>query len=259
MKKLPRFPLMTALTIAWMLAFISPVSHAAPPASPPIGPRLSLLIYPLEDKADNPTLADKITSQLIQALVHQGRFRVLTGKRRRIDVLQEQKYSHHKIMEEATRAELGRLAAAELVLEGIIYATKDSIGIDAQIINLETSEIVAKEVVKGKEPDEKLLDILAQKLSQHFPLLEGLVVGKENHTLLIETGQRKAIKPGMKLILYREGKEIRHPTTGAILGKRAEIIGEARIERIAGGLIEAKITGTEPGKEIKIGDKFVTK
>ncbi|MBI2875923.1 MAG: hypothetical protein HYY20_03490 [Candidatus Tectomicrobia bacterium] len=250
---------MTTLTIAWMLSFASTVSYAAPPASSPIGHRLSLLVYPLEDKADNPALADKVTSQLVQALVHQGRFRVLTGKRRRIDLLQEQKYSHHQIIEEATRAELGRLAAAELILEGTIYATKGSIGIDTQIINLETSEIVAKEVIKGKEPDEKMLERLAQKLSQYFPLLEGLVVGKEGYTLLIETGQRSAIKPGMKLILYREGKEIRHPTTGTILGKRSEIIGGARIERIAGGLIEAKVTETEPGKDTKIGDKFITK
>ena len=57
--------------------------------------------------------------------------------------------------------------------------------------------------------------------------------------------------PGLELSLFREGRELRHPKTGEVLGKTEKALGRVRVEEVA----EAYSIGrVEPGADVAPGD-----
>jgi hypothetical protein len=63
----------------------------------------------------------------------------------------------------------------------------------------------------------------------------------------------------MRLIIFREGDERRHPVTGRMLRKPAKVIGEARITALSDDSSEAIVQRLEPAEEVRERDKVITK
>ena len=63
----------------------------------------------------------------------------------------------------------------------------------------------------------------------------------------------------MKCHIYREGKEIKHPITGEILGKETKILGEILCSEVFEKYSVSRVLNKEIGSIISLGDKFLTK
>ncbi len=84
-----------------------------------------------------------------------------------------------------------------------------------------------------------------------FPRVAGEVIEVQGTTVTLSIGKREGLVPGAEMTLFREGRELRHPKTGEILGKTEKELGRLRIEQVQ----EAYSTGSvAPGSEVAAGD-----
>src|SRR5262245_1370538 len=67
--------------------------------------------------------------------------------------------------------------------------------------------------------------VLAEQISALFPKLDGEVIEVQGTTLTIGIGRREGAVAGIELSLYREGRELRHPKTGELLGRAEQPVG----------------------------------
>jgi hypothetical protein len=62
------------------------------------------------------------------------------------------------------------------------------------------------------------LTALVDQLVNLFPKLEGEVVEVRDGALTLGANVKAGARPGLEVELFREGREIKHPKTGAVLG-----------------------------------------
>ncbi len=97
------------------------------------------------------------------------------------------------------------------------------------------------------------LTVLVDDLVGLFPKVQGEVVEIREATLTLDVGRKDGARPGLELELFREGREIRHPKTGAILGKAEETLGRTNVT----GVQEAFSVAPLPkGSDVRPGDRF---
>ena len=94
---------------------------------------------------------------------------------------------------------------------------------------------------------------LVEQLLDLFPKFEGEVLEVRPGALTLGAGAKDGARPGLDVELFREGREIKHPRTGEVLGRAEDSLGLARITQAQEGFAVA----TPPaGVEIKAGDRF---
>ena len=94
---------------------------------------------------------------------------------------------------------------------------------------------------------------LVDQLLDLFPTVQGEVLEVRDGGLTLGAGAKAGARPGLEVELYREGREIRHPKTGQVLGRAEDSLGLARITEAQEGFAVA----TAPaGVEVKPGDRF---
>jgi hypothetical protein len=95
------------------------------------------------------------------------------------------------------------------------------------------------------------LQAIVNQVVALFPRVAGDVIEVQGTTVTISVGKRDGVVPGMELSLFREGRELRHPKTGEVLGKTEKTLGRMRIEQVA----EAYSVGSvAPGTDVAAGD-----
>ncbi len=77
------------------------------------------------------------------------------------------------------------------------------------------------------------VDDLAFAISSYFPKIQGTVKAIQGESLTISLGRKDGTVPGMVLSLWREGADILHPVTGAVIGKAEEEIGSIQVTAVA--------------------------
>ena len=82
-----------------------------------------------------------------------------------------------------------------------------------------------------------------------FPKIAGEVIEVRGNTLTLDEGQKDGVHPGLELEVYREGREIKHPKTGELLGRTEEPLGRTRITSVQEAFSQATTTsaGVKPG------------
>jgi len=94
---------------------------------------------------------------------------------------------------------------------------------------------------------------LVDQLLDLFPKVQGEVLEVRAGGLTLGAGAKAGARPGLEVELYREGREIRHPKTGQVLGRSEDVLGTTRITEAR----EAFSTAPAPaGTEVKPGDRF---
>ena len=97
------------------------------------------------------------------------------------------------------------------------------------------------------------LTALVDDLVGLFPKVQGEVVEAREGTLTLDVGKKDGVRSGLEVELFREGREIRHPKTGAVLGKAEEALGRTSVT----GVQEAFSLAPVPkGSDVKPGDRF---
>ena len=85
-----------------------------------------------------------------------------------------------------------------------------------------------------------------------FPKVEGDVLKVEGSQATLSVGQRDGVVPGVELIVYREGEELKHPKTGEVLGRTEKTIGRVTVTEVLENYSTARIA---QGNGVQAGDK----
>ncbi len=93
---------------------------------------------------------------------------------------------------------------------------------------------------------------LVSAVVSYFPKVQGVVRDADGDRLILSLSKKEGLKPGMRLELWREGSDILHPTTGAVIGKTEERIGSADVTEV--GEIASKAIVTKRLKPARQGD-----
>ncbi len=107
----------------------------------------------------------------------------------------------------------------------------------------------------GTAPVAASLTALVDELLDRFPKVAGEIVEVRGETLTIDVGKKDGVYPGLELEAYREGREIKHPRTGEVLGRAEEQLGSIRVTEVQEGFAMAK---PGPGQSVRSGDRFRT-
>ena len=100
-------------------------------------------------------------------------------------------------------------------------------------------------------PSSAPLQAIVNQIVALFPRVSGDVVEVQGTTVTLSVGKRDGVVPGLELSLFREGRELRHPKTGEVLGKTEKALGRVRVEEVA----EAYSIGrVEAGADVAPGD-----
>ena len=95
------------------------------------------------------------------------------------------------------------------------------------------------------------LQAIVNEIVARFPRVSGEVIEVQGTTATLSIGKRDGVVPGLELSLFREGRELRHPKSGEILGKTEKTLGRVRVTEVA----EAYAIATfEAGMDVAPGD-----
>jgi len=220
-----RFLFVAALCLAFLAALIPAPANAEFKRT-----KIAVLDFQLQGVQDSSDMGKIVAEWLITALVKEGRFDVIE-RRLLAKVLEEQKMGVSGLVDESSASKLGKVLGAKIVITGSVMQFQNVMEVNARIIEVESSSIIAAENVKSTSAVklEDLVVQMADKIIRDFPL-EGYIVQREGDKVLIDLGKRTGVKKGMRFVVYREGRIIKHPKTGEVLD----------IERIETGTIEIK-------------------
>jgi len=96
------------------------------------------------------------------------------------------------------------------------------------------------------------LNVLVDQVVALFPKVDGDVIEVQGSTVTVGIGKKDGLLPGVELAIYREGRELRHPKTGEVLGRTEQAVGRMVVQQV----FEAYATGTlsEAG-DVQAGDR----
>ncbi len=227
-----------------------------------VGERMGIAVLPFENKGASKDLGEIVLDKLTTVLVNQNRFKVM--ERAQLNkILEEQKLGMSGILDAATAAKIGKGIGVDAIVMGSVVLTQNgSVSIDARVIDTESARIIiARDAYTGSSDIQSVknaVENLAHAIVKDLPLVDGFVIQVNGDQIMLDKGLTSGLKPGMKCIIYREGKEIRHPITGEILGRETKIIGTVLVNDAFEKYCIAKPIALNGGA-VTVGDKFLTK
>jgi hypothetical protein len=112
--------------------------------------------------------------------------------------------------------------------------------------------VLAAATLAGAQTAPPTLGVLVNQVAALFPRVDGDVLEVQGPAVTLALGKRDGLVPGVELSLYREGRELRHPRTGEVLGKTEQAVGRMVVREV----FEAYSTGTAAaGSAVKPGDR----
>ena len=96
---------------------------------------------------------------------------------------------------------------------------------------------------------------VADQLAQRFPYLRGEVADVQGQQLYLSLGSRNQVLEGMRLSVFREGRELTSPTTGEVLGRLEEDLGTITVTQVAESYAVATLEDTTGSVRVRAGDK----
>jgi len=104
----------------------------------------------------------------------------------------------------------------------------------------------------GAQTAPPTLGVLVDQVQALFPKVDGEVIEVQNGTVTLGLGSRDGLFAGVELDVYRQGRELRHPKTGEVLGRTEQQVGRLAVQQV----FEAYSTGApSPGSEVQPGDR----
>jgi len=96
------------------------------------------------------------------------------------------------------------------------------------------------------------LGVLVDQVQALFPKVDGEVIEVQNDAVTLALGSKDGLAAGVALTLYRQGRDLRHPKTGEVLGRTEQTLGRLVIQQV----FEAYATGVaSAGSEVQPGDR----
>jgi hypothetical protein len=96
------------------------------------------------------------------------------------------------------------------------------------------------------------LGVLVDQVVALFPKVDGEVIEAQGGSVTIALGSRDGLLQGVDLALYRQGRELKHPKTGEVLGRTEQPVGRMTVQQV----FEAYATGpASQGSDVQPGDR----
>src|SRR5262252_9754112 len=96
------------------------------------------------------------------------------------------------------------------------------------------------------------IGVLVDQVLALFPKVDGEVIEVQNGAVTLALGSKDGVVAGVELALYRQGRELKHPKTGEVLGRTEQALGRLSVQQV----FEAYSTGTaSQGSEVQPGDR----
>jgi hypothetical protein len=232
------------------------------PAVMQVGARMSISVLPFDVPQKGHENVQLAYDFLIGSFIDQKRFSVV--ERAKLEqVLQEQKLTKARLTDPEHSIRIGKLLAANAIISTTVKDTQKSIEIVSRVIDTETSEVVALKDVFTEDRNlttiRDLMEGLSAKIAGSFPLIDGMVINKEREIVFADFGGKAKVKKNTGVLVYRKGKEIKHPITGKSLGFDTVRLGEGRIEDIQDDFSKIRLLDKPAPQEIRVKDLIVTK
>jgi len=223
---LPKSAVVWMLSALFVLALLPAEAHADFKKT-----KIAVLDFQVQGRQQDGSDMGKIVAEwFITALVQEGRFDVI--ERRLLEkVIEEQKIGVSGLVDESSASKLGKVLGAKIVITGTVLEFQNVLEVNARILEVESSSIIAAENVKSTSGAARLEDLvfeMAQKIIKDFPL-EGYIAQRTGTTVMLDLGQRSGIRRGMRFVAYKEGRVIKHPKTGEVLDIETIETGEIEI------------------------------
>jgi TolB-like protein len=228
-----------------------------------IGSRLSMAIFPFTElKKTGEPLRNYVHTFLNYSFIDQKRFNVL--KRDTVQsVLARHESGRDRNFDDANAAQIGGAIGTDTVLWGEINSSPGSIEILARLIDTRTSSILTEKDVywEGEMTAgfRGMLDELALKFKEQFPLREGTIMQTGSESAVIDLGQEQAICQEMKFLSFLENQPLSDPETGMDLGSDTEIYGLLSAREIERTTSRTAILQKFTPREIQAGDRVISK
>jgi hypothetical protein len=222
--------------------------------------RVALLPFDTPDPPSGST--ESVYSHLLAAFWRQRRFQLV--ERERLDaLLEEHKIARIELVDPRTRLSLGKILAAEGMLFGVMTEKPQSLEVFIRLVDVETGALLATEDVYGEDlrlrEVQDLMEGLAWKVRQRVPLVEGSVIDREGTTIFTDLTRAHRIQPYMRLIVFRDGGVVVDPRTERVRRRPGKRMAEARIAAISADLSEATLLRPDEARDVRQGDKVITK
>lgn len=124
-----------------------------------------------------------------------------------------------------------------------------------------TSSAVSAGTSLGPE-EYSSVDELALAISGYFPKVQGPVTAVEGGTVTIGLGARDGMKPNMVLSVWRDGKDILHPVTKAVIGRTEDEVGTIEItgstESTSTAVMKRTVLEPKPGDRARITPRKIS-
>lgn len=216
--------------------------------------KLAVIDFEIQGEGFETEDMGKIVAEwLITALVQEGRFDVI--ERRLLEqVLKEQNLGASGVVDAKSASKIGKVLGARIVISGSVIKLSKFTEVNARLIDVETGSILAAESVKSDVTVRlaELIKMMAEKIRKNFPL-EGYIVQRSGSTVIIDLGTRAGVKEGMKFIVFKEGKVIKHPKTGEVLDIEFIETGKVQVTKLKDKTSTAKITEDLGDQKIEYG------
>jgi hypothetical protein len=226
-----------------------------------LGSRMSVSLLPFDGKSQHPELLNLADDFLLGGFVEQKRFQIIERQKLQ-QVLTEQKLTQEKLTDPAHSVRIGKLIAADALLATSVREDKKSLEIIARVINTETAEVME---VKDVYTEDKSLGAikeaitgLAAKIASGFPLAEGMIIGRDKKEAMTDLGSSK-IRKSMGAIIYRKGKEVRHPVTGRSLGADTIKLGDGWFDDVQPEFSRIRLSDRARPQEITVKDLLISR
>jgi hypothetical protein len=122
----------------------------------------------------------------------------------------------------------------------------------ALLLGLATAATSGAQTPSGPPAAGPSLGVLTDQIVSLFPKVDGEVIEVQGSTVTLAVGKKDGVVAGIDMEVYREGRELRHPKTGASLGRTEQAVGRMQVQQV----FEAYSTGTaSQGVEVRPGDK----
>jgi len=216
--------------------------------------KIAVLDFQLQgEQFANKDMGKIVAEWFITAMVREGRFDVI--ERRMLQkLLNEQKLTMSGVVDANSATQIGKLLGVKVIITGSLMNLRNSTGINARIIDVESASIIAAESVKGPATADlqDLVIEMSHKIMKNFPL-EGYVVNRSGESVTLDLGFRTGVKNGMKFVVFKEGQVIKHPKTGEVLDVERIQTGIITITNVMQNICKATITEETSPDSISYG------
>jgi len=221
--------------------------------------RMVVSMLPFYQMAPVPEIGPVAYDNLITSIVGQKRFNFVD--RSKVDaIVRELKLSQEQLVDPAYVLKVGKMTAAEGMILGWVKETPNSIEVYAQLVDVESGEVMAEKDAYQQDKSLGSLKFLTQglaiRLRQAFPIIEGKILSGDGKKVQLDFGKNQLIKPGMRVIFFEE-QEIKDADSGQSLGFAAEKSGLGKIIEVYDKMSLAQMTGK--GQALSAQGKVITK